>query len=89
MEAGGVSKEWFDEFFGMLPEEERAVRMIGAFASFEGLIYAGFNPQVHVQDGVDDMLVEGVHHFRSLDWGSGPANAMGCLWGARASAGSW
>jgi len=89
MEAGHVSKEWFDEFFGMLPEEERAVRMIGAFASFEGLIYPSFNPSIHVQEGVGDLLVEGVHHFRAIDWGSGPDNAMVCLWGALDSAGTW
>jgi hypothetical protein len=89
MEQGHVSKEWFDEFFGMLPEEERAVRMIGAFASFDGLIYPSFNAAVHTQDGVGDLLVDGVHHFRAIDWGSGPDNAMVCLWGALDSAGTW
>ena len=33
MEAGHVSAEWFDEFFGMIPEEAREARMTGSFAS--------------------------------------------------------
>ncbi len=80
MEAGHVSKEWFTEFYGMIPEEMRDVRMTGAFASYEGTIYKEFNPLVHIVD--DDVICHppGVHYLRSLDWGAGPSNAQTCVY---------
>lgn len=88
MEAGHVAKEWFDEFFGLISEDMRAVRMIGAFASFEGTIYPQFNPAIHFLP--EDWEPEvGYFHRRSIDWGFGPDNAFCCLWGCRDSVGRW
>lgn len=83
MEAGHVSKEWFEEFFGMVSDEMREVRMTGAFASYEGLIYPGFFRRTHVVDGLKEQLAGmKIIRKRAIDWGSGPDNAMVCLWAA-------
>ena len=89
MEAGHVSKDWYNEFFGMVSPEMRDVRKIGAFASYEGLIYPTFNTRLHTDVGVSSMLVPGVRHYRAIDWGSGPDNAMVCLWAAKDGVGTW
>lgn len=82
MEAGHVSKEWFEEFYGMLSDEMRETRLTGQFASYEGAIYKGFNPAIHL---IDDERVEfpfpnGVQHRRAIDWGAGPENPFAALW---------
>lgn len=87
-EAGHISAEWFDEFFGLIPEDMRLVRMIGAFASFEGAIYPQFNPAIHFLPADWEPEV-GYHHRRALDWGFGPDNAFCCLWGCRDNVGRW
>lgn len=89
MEAGHVSKEWFDEFFGLVSEEMREVRMRGAFASFEGLVYPTFNQRIHAGEDLIDSFTQGMYHFRSIDWGSGPENAFVCLWAAQDAVGTW
>ena len=89
MEAGHVSRDWYNEFFGMVSPEMRDVRKIGAFASYEGLIYPTFNTRLHTDVGVSSMLVPGVRHYRAIDWGSGPDNAMVCLWAAKDGVGTW
>jgi pterin-4a-carbinolamine dehydratase len=43
MEQGHVDKKWFDEFFGMIPEDMLETRMKGLFSTFEGIIYKDFN----------------------------------------------
>lgn len=93
MEVGHISREWFVEFFGMVPEEMRLTRMTGAWATFEGTIYQGFNPLVHF---VDDEFCfpggnfpPGVFHRRGIDWGAGPENPMVCLFGYRNGVGEW
>jgi hypothetical protein len=48
MEAGHVDADWFDEFFGMIPEEMLDTRMRGMFASYEGQIFKSFNPAIHL-----------------------------------------
>lgn len=88
LEAGHVSETWFDEFFGLIPEDMKLVRMTGAFASFAGAIYPQFNPAVHFLP--EDWEPEvGYHHRRAIDWGFGPDNAFCCLWGCRDSLGRW
>lgn len=87
VEAGHVSREWFDEFFGMLPVEMRAVRMIGAFASFEGLIYQSFDSRVHLVDEVE--IPRNVHHRRGIDWGFSREHPFVCLWGYKDGFGRW
>jgi phage terminase large subunit-like protein len=89
MEAGHVSKEWYDEFFALIPDEMRAVREIGAWASFEGAIYQSFDPQIHLVG--DDFInfPPNCFHRRALDWGAGPNNAFVCLWGYKNGWGQW
>lgn len=88
MEAGHVSRAWYDEFFGLIPDEMRLVREIGAFASFAGAIYPGLNPSIHfLKDGWE--IPPGCHHRRAIDWGFGPDNAFVCLWGCRDGVGRW
>lgn len=91
MEAGHVSKEWFDEYFGMIPQESLGMRLKGLFAAFEGVIYKTFDPTIHVVgDEIFDWILSGnCSHRRSIDWGAGPQNAFVCLWGARNRLSQW
>lgn len=91
MEAGHVSKEWFDEYFGMIPKESLNMRLKGLFAAFEGVIYKTFDPTVHVVgDEIFDWILSGnCSHRRAVDWGAGPQNAFVCLWGARNRLSQW
>lgn len=89
MEAGHVSEKWFHEFFGMIPEETRLTRMTGEFATYEGAIYKGFNPHIHlVGDDVIDHP-EGAFYRRAIDWGAGPDNAFVNLWAYRNGMGQY
>ena len=87
LEHGHIQKTWYDEFYGMLSEEERETRKTGAWASYAGQVYKKFNPRVHVVDQIE--ICPGMHHRRAIDWGSGPENAFVCLWGARNGLGEW
>ena len=83
LEAGHVTQEWFDEFFGMVSPEMRATRTRGAFATFKGTIFTHFNRNVHL---VGDEIAEyfdfrACEKYRAIDWGSGPSNPFCCLWG--------
>lgn len=92
MEAGHVSKQWFDEFFAMVPEEMRLTRMTGVFATYEGAIYKAFNPEVHLLRSTDAPFSEhppNVQYRRAIDWGAGPENAFAVLWAYRDSFGRW
>jgi hypothetical protein len=91
LEAGHVAKEWFDQYFGMIPSESRDMRLKGLFASFEGTIYKTFDPTIHV---VGDEMFEWIaaqscHHRRGLDWGAGPHNAFAAVWGAKNHFNQW
>lgn len=93
MEAGHISKEWFQDFFGMVSEEMMDTRMIGAFATFEGQIYKTLDPHIHFV-GDDEvfpggMFPRGVHHRRGIDWGAGPDNPFACVWCYRNGMGQW
>lgn len=86
MEHGHVSTEWFDQFFGSMGEAERAVRMMGAWADFEGAIYQSFNPLIHgiTLDEIyanDGDFPLNVQHRRAIDWGFSAEHAFVCLWG--------
>ena len=91
MEAGHVSKEWFDEYFVMIPKESLGMRLKGLFAAFEGVIYKTFDPTIHVVgDEIFDWILSGnCSHRRSIDWGAGPQNAFVTLWGARNRLSQW
>lgn len=89
MEAGHVQSGWFEQFFGMVPEEMKLTRMTGQFASYEGAIYKGFEPRIHL---VGDEVINfppNIFHRRGIDWGSGPENAFCCLWLYRNGLGQW
>lgn len=88
-EAGHVSAEWFEEFFGMVPEEMLLTRLIGARASYEGSVYQGFNSKIHVAGEEAFEFPLGAHHRRSIDWGFGIENAFVCLWGYKIGSGIW
>jgi phage terminase large subunit-like protein len=87
-DAGHVSAEWYDEFFGMVPEEMRLVRQIGEFAGYEGTVYGGFNRAVHCVG--DDVMTfpKDSFHRRVIDWGGGGDHPFVCLWAYR-HAGVW
>ena len=86
-EYGHVDEDWFNEFFGMISPEMLEVRMTGAFASYEGLIYPSLNPKIHFVN--DMMIAKGCKHKRAIDWGSGPDHAFVNLWGAKDGVGTW
>jgi hypothetical protein len=90
MEAGHVDKKWFEEFFGMVPEDMRDVRMLGMFASFEGLVYKQFEIGTHcLTDREIWPRITHCDHRRGIDWGFGPDNDFVCRWGARNNLGQW
>lgn len=49
MEAGHVSAEWYQEFFGLISDEMADVRKIGAFGSYRGRVYPTFS-KIHLTD---------------------------------------
>lgn len=86
MEAGHVDPVWFESFFGSMDEAERAVRLTGAWASFEGQVFPTFNPLVHnvtleeVYSHEGDFPIN-VQHRRAIDWGFSQEHAFVCVWG--------
>jgi len=95
MEAGHVDKNWYQQFFGSMDDAERAVREIGAWATFESQIYPTFNPLLHGITEEEVFCHEGdfpldSHHFRSIDWGFSAEHAFVCLYGYRwGDSGDW
>ncbi len=83
---------WFESFFAAVPDEMRETRMTGALASFEGVIFSGFNIAIHVfDDGLDcsDDIPRGVFHYRGLDWGASIEHPFACVFGYRDGIGDW
>lgn len=86
VEAGHVTQQWFDQFFGMVPPGMRECRMRGKFGAFEGAIYPMFDPKVHEVTDDDiaamwgDAFGNDVFYRRTIDWGAGPSNAFVNLW---------
>ena len=90
MEAGHVTEQWFEEFFGMVPEEMLLTRLTGHFASYEGCIYQSFNPLVHLYStATAEPRPDGGIFRRAIDWGFGVENAFVCLFGHCNGAGEW
>lgn len=89
LEAGHVTQQWYDDFFGMVPEEMLLVRQIGEFGAFDGTIYPSFTVRTHVRGDADITFPRGVYHARVLDWGSGGEHPFACLWGYRELSGRW
>lgn len=89
MEAGNVDEAWYHEFFGTIADEMVDTRKFGKWASYEGAIYKGFNPAVHlVGDDVID-LPPNIHHRRGIDWGAGLENPFCCLFAYKNGLGQW
>ncbi len=86
-----LADDWFDSFFAAVPDEMRETRMTGALASFEGVIFSGFSPAMHVFGGKFDPedIPTGVFHYRGVDWGASVEHPFVCLWGYRDGAGYW
>lgn len=82
---------WYESFFGAVPEEMKDVRMTGALATFEGVIFPTFNIHVHVMK--DRLTTEdipwGVFHYRGIDWGSSLEHPQTCVWGYVDGLGEW
>lgn len=89
VEAGQVSQQWFDEFFGMLPDDIKPVRCRGEFGRFEGQIYQEWDPKRHCVGDDEMTFPDGVQFRRTIDWGSGPENPFCCLWLYRNVDGQW
>lgn len=88
-EAGHVDRGWFEEFFGMVPEDMLDTRMKGLFSTFEGVIYKGFSTEVHCMGDEMWPRIRYCPHRRGIDWGAGPENDFACAWGARNGLGQW
>ena len=86
--AGHVSRQWYDQFFGMIPESMRGVRTRGLWGGFEGAIYPEFNPALHCLPA-DWQIPPGCQHRRMIDWGFGADNAFCCLFACRNGTGQW
>jgi len=82
---------WFESFFSAVPDEMRDTRMTGALASFEGVIFAGFSPAMHVFDDklVPSTMPQGVFHYRGVDWGASTEHPFACVWLYRDGVGDW
>lgn len=88
VEHGHVTRQWFNEFFGMVPAAMRDVRMKGLWGAFEGAIYPEFDPAIHCLPEDWDIPAN-CHHRRMIDWGSGTENAFCCLFACKNGVGQW
>ena len=84
-----LATDWYDSFFGSVPDEMMATRKTGALATFEGVIYQSFNSAVHVID--DDSMAwrSGVTHHRATDWGASAEHPFVTIWGCYDGMGEW
>lgn len=87
-EAGHITEQWFHQFFSMIPEAMRRVRMQGLWGGFEGAIYPEFDMGIHGLPS-DWEPPPACHHRRAIDWGFGVDNAFVCLFLCRNGAGQW
>ncbi len=88
VEAGHVTRQWFEQFFGMIPAAMRNVRTKGLWGGFEGTIYPEFDPAVHCLP-TGWSIPPHCQHRRMIDWGSGAENAFCCLFACRNGVGQW
>lgn len=88
LEAGHVSQQWFKQFYPMLSDQMRVVRMKGLWGGFDGAIYPEFSPEIHcVPEDWEPTL--GMDIRRGIDWGFSLDHPLVCLWAARNSIGQW
>ncbi len=88
MEAGHVTKQWYNTFFGMVPDQMKPVRESGLWGGFEGAIYPEFNSQLHCTP-LDYDIPPACYHSRAIDYGFSADHAFVCLWGCRDGSGRW
>lgn len=88
MEAGHVTEQWYNTFFGMVPDQMKPVRESGLWGGFEGAIYPEFNSLIHcLPEGYE--IPPACHHARAIDFGFSADHAFVCLWGCRDGSGCW
>lgn len=89
-----LAEGWIDEFVAQMSDEMRETRLTGAWGTYVGCIYAGFNAAVHVVD-LPRTLYGGiqfpanVYHLRGTDWGSSPEHPFATLWAYRDGLGAY
>jgi hypothetical protein len=88
LEAGHITQQWFDQFFGMIPKSMRDVRTKGLWGGFEGAIYPEFDPAIHCLPP-SWKIPPNCQHRRMIDWGFGAANSFCCLFACRNGIGQW
>jgi hypothetical protein len=88
VEAGHVTQQWFDQFFGMIPKSMLPVRTCGLWGSYDGTIYPEFDLAIHGLSP-DWLPASGFHHIRMIDWGFGVDNPFCCLFACRNGSGQW
>ena len=77
-----VSEDWKRTFFGAVPKSMLATRQTGALASFQGVIFGGFNVHTHTE-AKTARIPAGVTHYRGIDWGFSQQHPFACVWGYR------
>lgn len=87
LEAGHVSSQWFNRFFGMLSPQMRKIRTKGLWGAYEGAVYPEFDAKIHCIKNYSPPV--GMWHRRAFDWGSGSENAFVCLFLCKSGAGQW
>ena len=75
-----LADDWYNQFFAAVPDEMQATRKTGALATFEGVIYQSFNPEVHITDDDSKVFLPGIYHYRGIDWGASAEHPMTCVW---------
>jgi hypothetical protein len=73
-----LPQSWFDMFYGSLPEDMIATRMIGDFAHYSGVIFKEFNSNVHIIQ--PRKIPSSAVHYRGIDFGW---RQSACVWAAR------
>ena len=66
--SGHVQREWYDSFYGSMPEDVKETRRVGAFGNYEGVIFKEFDARQHIVKPFD--IPDGWLKYRSLDFGN-------------------
>jgi phage terminase large subunit-like protein len=84
-----LAPDWYDSFFGSVPDEMMATRKTGALATFEGVIYQTFNPAFHVIHDDNPVWRSGMTHHTATDWGASAEHPFVTVWGCYDGMGEW
>ena len=88
LEAGHVTEQWYNTFFGMVPDSMKPVRESGLWGSFQGAIYPEWNALIHCTPKDWD-IPPGWYHRRAIDFGFSAEHAFCCVWGCFDGRGRW